>query len=147
MQEPGVTHITNGYYRLHAVEWGIGEAAGRCSPPSASRISSSHAACETAEARLKAFQAKLTPKGDETRVASGHRPLNLALARGILLSFTSFSDDSLPSSSGGPGLVPAVFAFHIRPCGIRHASTFVLKHVSPCAEKFVAHLHVSGLAL
>jgi hypothetical protein len=30
----GVTHITNGCYRLHPVEWNIGEAAGR-SPPTA----------------------------------------------------------------------------------------------------------------
>ncbi|GAE04098.1 hypothetical protein JCM10914_125 [Paenibacillus sp. JCM 10914] len=26
----GVTHITNGCYRLHPVEWNIGEAAGYC---------------------------------------------------------------------------------------------------------------------
>jgi hypothetical protein len=24
----GVTHLTNGCYRLHPVEWGVGEAAG-----------------------------------------------------------------------------------------------------------------------
>ena len=28
----GTTHITNGCYRLHPVEWNIGEVAGR-SPP------------------------------------------------------------------------------------------------------------------
>jgi hypothetical protein len=27
-KNPGVTHITNGCYRLHPVEWNIGEAAG-----------------------------------------------------------------------------------------------------------------------
>ena len=30
----GTTHITNGCYRLHPVEWNIGEVAG-CSPPTA----------------------------------------------------------------------------------------------------------------
>jgi hypothetical protein len=27
-KNPGVTHITNGCYRLHPVEWNIGEVAG-----------------------------------------------------------------------------------------------------------------------
>ena len=28
VQNPGVTHLTNGCYRLHPVEWNTGEAAG-----------------------------------------------------------------------------------------------------------------------
>ena len=27
-KNPGVTHVTNGCYRLHPVEWNVGEAAG-----------------------------------------------------------------------------------------------------------------------
>jgi hypothetical protein len=60
----GVTHITNGCYRLHPVEWNIGEAAGALAafcldigePPSAVR----------ATGRLRAFQARLAADGIET---------------------------------------------------------------------------------
>lgn len=60
----GVTHITNGCYRLHPVEWNIGEAAGvlaaHCldsgEPPRAIR---------NGENRLKDFQKLLTQQGFE----------------------------------------------------------------------------------
>nr|WP_276205855.1 FAD-dependent oxidoreductase [Deinococcus sp. LM3] len=56
----GVTHITNGCYRLHPVEWNVGEAAGalaahcleRDLPPSAVR-----------EQDLPAFQERLVQLG------------------------------------------------------------------------------------
>lgn len=58
----GVTHVTNGAYRLHPVEWAIGEAAGalacfcldRAVPPRAVRAVSSH---------LFDFQARLRASG------------------------------------------------------------------------------------
>ncbi len=60
----GVTHISNGCYRLHPVEWGIGEAAGALAayclatgePPRAVRAGAK---------RLAAFQAMLASQGVE----------------------------------------------------------------------------------
>ncbi len=60
----GTTHITNGCYRLHPVEWAIGEAAGSLAaycleqkePPRAVRNSSK---------RLSAFQGRLVAQGVE----------------------------------------------------------------------------------
>jgi hypothetical protein len=60
----GTTHITNGAYRLHPVEWNIGEAAGQLAafsvqtgvPPRAVRSD---------PARLAAFQAELSQAGVE----------------------------------------------------------------------------------
>ena len=61
----GTTHITNGCYRLHPVEWAIGEAAGALaaycleqkeSPPRRSAIRTK---------RLSAFQARLVAQGVE----------------------------------------------------------------------------------
>jgi hypothetical protein len=60
----GVTHITNGCYRLHPVEWNIGEAAGAVAaeaittrrPPRAIRND---------QARLAALQTQLTAQGFE----------------------------------------------------------------------------------
>ena len=61
----GVTHITNGAYRLHPVEWAIGEAAGALAafcldthtPPRAVRAD---------PARLADFQARLHAQGVPT---------------------------------------------------------------------------------
>ena len=60
------THVTNGAYRLHPVEWNIGEAAGQLAafcvrtgtPPGAVRAD---------PARLTAFQAELAQAGVELR--------------------------------------------------------------------------------
>ncbi len=69
----GVTHITNGCYRLHPVEWNIGEAAG---------ILAAHAAATKTTPRqirnneklLRDFQAKLDAQGIE-RAWPRTRPL------------------------------------------------------------------------
>jgi hypothetical protein len=67
----GVTHITNGCYRLHPVEWNIGEAAGYCASycldhgliPSAVRND---------EAELADFQRRLSQEGIELTWPSIH---------------------------------------------------------------------------
>jgi hypothetical protein len=60
----GVTHITNGCYRLHPVEWGIGEAAGALASFCLGRKTTPRAVRNTS-ALLKAFQAFLTGQGVE----------------------------------------------------------------------------------
>ena len=60
----GVTHITNGCYRLHPVEWGIGEAAGALASFCLGRKTTPRAVRNT-PARLKEFQAFLTRQGVE----------------------------------------------------------------------------------
>ncbi|SMF88822.1 Pyruvate/2-oxoglutarate dehydrogenase complex, dihydrolipoamide dehydrogenase (E3) component, and related enzymes [Paenibacillus uliginis N3/975] len=67
----GVTHITNGCYRLHPVEWNIGEAAGYCAsycldrnlPPTAVRND---------ETELSQFQKRLTQEGIELQWPTIH---------------------------------------------------------------------------
>jgi hypothetical protein len=58
----GVTHITNGCYRLHPVEWNIGEAVGALA---AFCVTKKHAPREVrAKAELlKEFQGQLTDQG------------------------------------------------------------------------------------
>ncbi|MGZ3353901.1 MAG: FAD-dependent oxidoreductase [Isosphaeraceae bacterium] len=60
----GTTHITNNCFRLHAVEWAIGEAAGAlvafCLD---SRLSSS--AVPNTPGKLAPFQSRLTAQGAE----------------------------------------------------------------------------------
>ena len=58
----GVTHITNGCYRLHPVEWNIGEAVGALAALCVARK------CAPRQVRkqsglLKSFQALLTDQG------------------------------------------------------------------------------------
>jgi len=60
----GVTHITNGCYRLHPVEWNIGEAAGLLAAFSLSRKVPPRAVREDAEL-LKEFQGLLVDQGFE----------------------------------------------------------------------------------
>jgi hypothetical protein len=60
----GTTHITNGCYRLHPVEWAIGEAAGALAAFCLDRKLSPRAVRNT-PARLKEFQAALTAQGVE----------------------------------------------------------------------------------
>ncbi|MGZ9587328.1 FAD-dependent oxidoreductase [Paenibacillus marinisediminis] len=67
----GVTHITNGCYRLHPVEWNIGEAAGYCASycldhgihPTAVRNNASE---------LDSFQKRLVQEGIELKWPSIH---------------------------------------------------------------------------
>jgi hypothetical protein len=60
----GVTHITNGCYRLHPVEWNIGEAAGLLAAHCLDRGLEPHQVREDA-ARLKDFQALCVQQGFE----------------------------------------------------------------------------------
>jgi hypothetical protein len=60
----GVTHVTNGCYRLHPVEWAIGEAAGALAAFCLEKKSTPRAVRNTPE-QLKAFQAMLTGQGVE----------------------------------------------------------------------------------
>jgi hypothetical protein len=60
----GVTHITNGCYRLHPVEWAIGEAAGALAAYCIETKATPRAVRNT-PAKLKAFQALLTGQGVE----------------------------------------------------------------------------------
>ena len=61
----GTTHITNGCYRLHPVEWAIGEAAGLLAAQ-ASRQSSRRARCGTRTRRLKKFQGTILAQGSRS---------------------------------------------------------------------------------
>ena len=60
----GVTHITNGCYRLHPVEWNIGEAAGAVA---AEAVRTSHAPrhIRNTPGLLAVLQARLTAQGFE----------------------------------------------------------------------------------
>jgi hypothetical protein len=60
----GVTHITNGCYRLHPVEWGIGEAAGALVSFSLGRKTTPRAVRNSPKL-LKDFQGFLTNQGVE----------------------------------------------------------------------------------
>ena len=66
----GTTHITNGCFRLHPVEWAIGEAAGAlvafCLE---SKLSPS--AVRNTPGKLAAFQSRLTAAGGRARLAEG----------------------------------------------------------------------------
>ena len=60
----GTTHITNGCYRLHPVEWGIGEAAGALAAYCLEQRVTPRAVRNTAKL-LGAFQAWLVKQGVE----------------------------------------------------------------------------------
>lgn len=62
----GVTHMTGGCYRLHPVEWGIGEAAGWLVSQAISRQTTPHAIRESPD-RLADFQNELIKQGVELR--------------------------------------------------------------------------------
>ncbi len=60
----GTTHVTNGCYRLHPVEWAIGEAAGALAAYCL-EIKESPRSIRNAPKRLAAFQARLAAQGVE----------------------------------------------------------------------------------
>lgn len=60
----GVTHITNGCYRLHPVEWNVGEAAGHLAAFCLERKTTPHAVREQ-EPLLREFQRRLQNAGIE----------------------------------------------------------------------------------
>jgi hypothetical protein len=62
----GTTHITNGCYRLHPVEWNVGEVAGLLAGWCLARHETPHQVQED-DGRLAAFQAHLAREGVEMR--------------------------------------------------------------------------------
>jgi hypothetical protein len=60
----GTTHITNGCYRLHPVEWNIGEAAGALAAYAVGHKTTPRAVRNTKNV-LKDFQSALTQQGFE----------------------------------------------------------------------------------
>jgi hypothetical protein len=60
----GVTHITNGCYRLHPVEWNIGESAG-CLSAHAVQTKTTPRQIRNSASLLKQFQAKIQSQGVE----------------------------------------------------------------------------------
>jgi len=60
----GVTHITNGCYRLHPVEWNIGESAGLLAAE-AIRLKTRPRAIRAGAAMLRDFQSKIQAQGIE----------------------------------------------------------------------------------
>ena len=61
----GTTHITNGAFRLHPVEWNIGEAAGALAAFCLEPRDSPPRRCRHTPALLQEFQSMLTPRGVE----------------------------------------------------------------------------------
>ena len=61
----GVTHITNGCYRLHPVEWNIGEAAG-CLAARAVQTKSPPRQIRNDQKMLAEFQSTIQRQGIET---------------------------------------------------------------------------------
>ena len=62
----GTTHITNGCYRLHPVEWNVGEVAGLLAAHCLETGLTPHAVQEN-DAQLEAFQTRLYGEGIEIR--------------------------------------------------------------------------------
>lgn len=62
----GATHLTQGCYRLHPVEWGIGEAAG-CVVSHAIQQRSTPREIREVPDRLREFQSRLERQGVELR--------------------------------------------------------------------------------
>ncbi|MGE0489506.1 MAG: FAD-dependent oxidoreductase [Vulcanimicrobiota bacterium] len=62
----GVTHITNGCYRLHPVEWNVGESAGALVAFCHQHRTEPHAVCEQDEL-LADFQSSLVERGVELK--------------------------------------------------------------------------------
>ncbi|MDQ4055604.1 MAG: FAD-dependent oxidoreductase [Actinomycetota bacterium] len=62
----GTTHITNGCYRLHHVEWGIGEAAGSLAAFCVAERRSPQQVCDD-DSLLQRFQRRLVDDGVELR--------------------------------------------------------------------------------
>jgi hypothetical protein len=60
----GTTHITNGCYRLHPVEWNIGEAAGALAAHCLTNSLTPHQV-RGDEGKLAAFQRELVADGFE----------------------------------------------------------------------------------
>ena len=72
----GVTHITNGCYRLHPIEWNIGEAAGVLAAHCLARNVQPDAVWENRE-RLITFQRELIRQGIVLEWPGNCHPLNL----------------------------------------------------------------------
>ena len=59
----GTTHITNGCYRLHPVEWNVGEAAGALAAFALGERHAARAQCARTLAALHRFQRRLQDEG------------------------------------------------------------------------------------
>jgi len=62
----GTTHITNGCYRLHPIEWNIGEVAGLLAAHCLNQNLTPHQV-QADDTKLAGFQSRLTTEGIETR--------------------------------------------------------------------------------
>ena len=62
----GTTHISNGCYRVHPVEWAVGEAAGALAAMAVA-MQTTPRAIRSSEARLDEFQASLVRDGVQLR--------------------------------------------------------------------------------
>jgi hypothetical protein len=63
-KNPGVNHVTNGCYRLHPVEWNIGESAGALAAHAVA-IKNTPRAIRNSEKLLRNFQGRLLAQGVE----------------------------------------------------------------------------------
>ncbi|WP_198664366.1 FAD-dependent oxidoreductase [Jiangella endophytica] len=68
----GTTQITNGCYRLHPVEWSVGEAAGTLAAYCLDAATEPHAVAAS-EAAVGDFQAHLDARGVQLHWTGGHR--------------------------------------------------------------------------
>ncbi len=72
----GVTHITNGCYRLHPIEWNIGEAAGALAAHCVAENTQPHEVTEN-RSKLNAFQRELSRQGFVLEWPGNPVPLSL----------------------------------------------------------------------
>ncbi len=89
----GTTHLTNGAYRLHPVEWAIGEAAGTLAAYCLSEATNPHRAWES-EAHTQALQQRLLTRGTALAWAvdvPAHHDLFVPAQRFVLEHLTSES--------------------------------------------------------
>jgi hypothetical protein len=61
----GTTHVTNGCYRLHPIEWNVGESAGALAAWCLARGTEPHAVCDSGETTDE-FRAALEAQGVRT---------------------------------------------------------------------------------
>jgi hypothetical protein len=94
----GTTHVTNGCYRLHPVEWNIGEAAGALAAR-AVRTGHSPRAIRGGARLLADFQASLVAQGFEL-----DWPAWLAEAPGAVGRAAAAASAAFPRLTPGPGL-------------------------------------------
>ena len=95
------THITNGAYRLHPIEWNVGEAAGQLAAHCAARGATPRAIRADATA-LEQFQRELTQR--RRRAALARRPRLLSRGPQESRAWATCRSSSPRSSSSAAGL-------------------------------------------